>query len=226
MNPIKICSQHSEHFGGTAHITRETTPEKFDQLIAGMVGYKLEHGGLYSQKTCGDWNALGVASYKGNPKLIYHIVQKGGNHLLSLGNKFGWTPLFCAANCKNQEDGFLAAKELIKLGADLNLATSSKCNDTKTGKTPKGATPLWAAAEKTKNLKLIKLLLKHGAVVPPGLGRQGRNLVRSAQVQIERERTAKRLFLAAYFKPENNESILKALPIELIRRIFEFIACD
>ncbi len=220
-----MCSQHSGRLetGGqrvTCAIKKDTTPDQFDNIIAGIANYRLEHGGR-----CG-WNALGAASIQGNPELIRHIVQIGGNQLLSLGNSFGWTPLYCAANCEETEDGFLAAKELIRLGANLNLATSMCCGDSSKGDTLRGATPHWAAAEKTQNLKLVKLLLKLGAVVPPDLSEEGQEIINAVQRKIQQEREAKRLFLASYFKPENNESITQVLPYELVRDIFEFISYD
>jgi hypothetical protein len=225
MSPMSICSIRSEDAGIDnirimRAIKKDTTPDQFDDIVKPFPSYKIEEGGR-----CG-WNALGRASVEGNPQLIHHIVQIGGSHLLKIGNTFGWTPLYCAANCKDKEDGFLAAKELIRLGADLNLATSTCCGDTTSGDTPSGVTALWAAAEKTQNLKLIELLLMHGAASPPHLTEEKQEIITTLQKEISLEREKRRLFLASYFKPENNESITKKLPQELVREVYDFISPD
>ena len=111
--------------------------------------------------------ALGRTAFQGNVALIHHIVQKGGKDLLCLGNESGWTPLYCAANCLSTEKGFLAAKALLSLGAEINTATFLETFNQTEGGTPSMATPLWAAAVKTQNIKLVKLLLIHGGAIHP-----------------------------------------------------------
>lgn len=217
MNPVTICSHRSYNMeeGGyqvTNLIKKNTTSEEFDKTIASIATYRLENGGR-----CG-WNALGAASDRGNVRLINHIVAIGGRHLLELGNCFGWTPLFCAVNSENPEDGYAAAKELIRLGANVNVATSMGCSDSQQGYTPYAATPLWAAAEKSKNPKLVKLLLRHRAL----LGDESvSNAAQAILNAARKELGAKNTFLAGYFKAENRESILQTLPYELIREIYE-----
>jgi hypothetical protein len=225
MNQINICSKRSGDmedgaFRVTNAIKSTTKPHEFDNIIAGIPGYKLENGGR-----CG-WNALGAAALKGNIELNCHIVKIGGHHLLSLGNGNGWTPLYCAAYCENTEVGFLAAKELMRLGSDVNLATSCWSGDSLRGDTPRGATPLWVAAQKTKNLKVIKLLLKNGAIIPPKLDPQAQTLVDGVQKEIEDEKKPGSLLLAAWLKPENQASIIQILPKELLTHIFEITSFD
>ena len=103
MSSITICSQRSGSlevgaYAVTNAIKSYTTPQEFDSIIAENHGYALEHGGR-----CG-WNALGSAACISNATLVRHIVQRGGTHLLHLGNTFGWTPLHCAASCENMEN--------------------------------------------------------------------------------------------------------------------------
>jgi len=100
--------------------------------------------------------------------------------------------------CKNKEDGFLVAKEIIKRSRALvNTATTSDCDDSEKGLIPRGVTPLWVAAEKTQNLKLVKLLLLNGGLLPlpviPArhLSLQGKKVIKTAKEQINQEKAAK-----------------------------------
>ncbi len=151
------------------HITGKICPKDFDQFVRMFPGYSFSHGG-----NCG-WTALGTAAYNGNPQLVRHIAGKGREKILNLGNKFGWTPLFCASLCTDVGCGYRAAQVLVELGADINLATSEECDGCIS--VPAEATPLWAAVEKTKNVALIKLLLKNKAVANPELSSDGKALL-------------------------------------------------
>lgn len=142
----------------TNFITQTTESNEFDSFVSQHPGYKIEYGGR-----CG-WNALGSAAYHGNAHLVEHIVNKYGKHLINLGNGFGWTPLFCAANCLDLEAGYETSNKLIKFGANVNISVSCSGVDSKRGLTDRGDTPLSAAISKTKNRKLVELLLKHGAL--------------------------------------------------------------
>lgn len=100
MNPINkqitLCCDRSGHNepgsnGVLPYIDEYTTPETLDARIAGIAGYKLENGANNG------WHALMAAARAGNSELVAHIVQKGGNRLVNLGNRFGMTPLMCTA---------------------------------------------------------------------------------------------------------------------------------
>lgn len=219
---MSICSQRSDshQIGGfeiTTSIKSTTTPEEFDQLVSQFPGYKLEHGGR-----CG-WNALGIAAFKGNLNLVRHIVSIGSENLLSLGNEFGWAPLFCAANGEDREAGFIVAKELLSLGAEINLATSFWSGDTRKGDTPASATPLWAAIERSKNRSLIRFLIKKGGVVSPELSKEGKELLDSVLQELEEESKRIMLFCAGYFKSENKDCYLQTLPKDIIILIYRLL---
>lgn len=190
--PYTVCSDRSlpheleDVFAVIYYINQHggESRKKFDKFCQERPKFKLEHGGR-----CG-WTALGMAAKKGHVKLIQHIVKIGGEHLLNLGNDHGWTPLLCCvANFKEQQDlGFIAAQELIRLGADVNIATSGSSDDSIKGEMPKKATPLWVAAEKAKNLRLVELLLQHGAVANPQLSDKAQKIVDLAKLRIEQEK--------------------------------------
>lgn len=219
---IVLCTNHSEEALESAYdvinfIKEDTQPEEFEDKIKKFPTYTYEKGGR-----CG-WNALGMAAMVGNLHLAKHLVMKGGNHLLNLGNSYGVTPLFCSMDCTNKDKGFLVAKELIVLGANINIATTAPFGSSK-GRFPKGATPLWIAAEKTKSLDLVKLLIKHGADdSSPKFSMEGKALILLARKQLEEEKTIKRLFLAAIFKKDNDGSVVKTLPYELIKEILSYL---
>lgn len=133
----------------------DTTPEAFDQILAQYPDYRLSYGGLQG------WTALGKAALYGNTPLIHHIVRKGGTHLLHLGDYVGRTPLHYSTHCQDREKGFLAAKALLSLGSNINTAPFSPTSDDNM------TTPLWYAAVRTQNLKLVKLLLIYGGAIHP-----------------------------------------------------------
>lgn len=171
---------HPEACAVITSINKDTTPREFDQIVATMKihGYKLSYGGIRG------WNALGTAAYNGNVELIAHIVKKGGEKLLDLGNRSGITPLLFAAQCKNHQDGYYAAKKLIELGADINLAAAENSSEYDVAST-EGETPLEVALEKTKNLRLVKLLIKRGAIIPSErLSHEGKETAIQVQEQI------------------------------------------
>lgn len=156
---LTVCSTHSEYEPYACgpilrSITETLSPTKFDDLLSTYPDYRLNLGAR-----CG-WHALGVAATHGNVPLIQHIVVLGGESLLSLGNDFGDTPLFSAVrDCQ-----YCAAQALLELRANVNMETSSGCDDSQRGPTPGGATPLWAAVKRAQNKNLVKLLLSYGAV--------------------------------------------------------------
>lgn len=77
------------------------------------------------------------------------------------------TPLYCAACCEDREKGFQAAKVLLSLGSNVNTAAGFNyyANDDRPTGAVRFETPLYAAAVKTQNLKLVKLLLIHGGAI-------------------------------------------------------------
>jgi len=151
-------------------IKKDTSSRLFDRYLEHVHttseyytgNYELNHGGSAG------WNVLGSAALKGNAQLVKHIVKIGGENLLDLGNENGWTPLRCAAECEDIEGGYLAAKSLIDLGADPDLADI------------KGKTPLMTALKKT-NIKMIKLFLDNGALIPQHLSEESGILVDEIQ---------------------------------------------
>lgn len=161
-------------------IRTDTTPEELNELLArAQTEYDFTNEGPDG------WSALGISALRGNAELIEHIVKIGGKSLLNRQNDHGWTPLFAATKSADTPNGFLAAKTLIDLGADPNLPTKSWCWDSKMGDIPEGATPLWLASEKIKNLPLVLLLLENRAIIPETLSPQATELIRLAQELIE-----------------------------------------
>ena len=196
-------------YGLTNKIKNNTTPEEFDQFINDIPGYDLSYGGR-----CG-WNVLGTAANTGNVILVEHIVKIGEPKLLNMGNEFGMTPLFCAMYGEDLDQMYLVAKKLIDMGADINLAARYGAGDSSRGNTPSEATPLWACIERACNRRLGKYLICMGAIAIK-LSQKGEMIKEELILEIH----GKRLFLAAYFKPENNGSIINVLPKDIVRHIY------
>ncbi len=166
-------------------ITKDTTPEEFDANCRCLPEYRLFFGGI------GGWNALGAAAHMGNIRLVRHISQIGGRGLVDLGHEFGHTPLFLAVRYKQYQ----AAETLIRLNANVNLATSMGCADSSLGDVPYGATPLWQAVQprpivddRVSDVAMVKLLLKNGAVAEPALDAAGTQVLAEAQGELRAER--------------------------------------
>jgi len=145
-------------------IKRETTPEQFDLECAKYPKYKLTHGGRSGL------TALGAAAIVGNSVLIEHIVKIAGENLekelLALGNEAGCTPLYLSVI----HEKFWAAKTLIFLGADVNMAPSQEFQDPSSTSYERkaGTTPLFTSIHH-QDLNISILLLKHQAVAEPQL---------------------------------------------------------
>lgn len=148
------------------------TPKEFDDFCQTKPDYKLEQG------NCWGVNALCVAAAQGDEELIKHIVKIGGMHLVNLGSENGTTPLMYAANCKNPQLGFKAARTLMDLGASINMA-KSRLDDWG----PKEATALLCAI-KMKNIPLIQLLICEGGVVRKELSNKKQNTVDEAMKKL------------------------------------------
>lgn len=178
-SPIRPCTDRSgEGEVGADEVNKNTflQPQAFDQVVNSVAGYRFENGGKEG------WNALGSASANGNLKVIRYILTNGDpKKLINLGNRFGCTPLYIAFDQIKEPRLLLkVAKELIKQGADVNLAVSSS------GKSfQAGDTPLTVAAEKLKNLELIKFLIQNGASSEVNLSAEARKLVDRAVLQLE-----------------------------------------
>jgi hypothetical protein len=227
MNAITPCIQTTRQNDHDAivlvgKIKHNTTSQEFNALRRNNRQYKLEDGGY-----CG-WTALGAAAYKSNYPLVRHIIQIGNKDLLERGNQAGWTPLFSAAiGSENMEDSYLIAKELIRLGANPNIATIFWRDTNTQGEIPEDVTALWAAAEKTKNLKLVKLLLLYGAIIPPQLSSEGAQIISTAQEEIKQERLEKeKLFLMNYFKRRDDAIPLHILCPDVVRKIYDILVQD
>jgi hypothetical protein len=191
----KVCSEYcTTHHDGNAVMTqikRETTVEEFNTLLQSYPEYKIEHSG-----TSAGTHALSKAAVEGNVNLVKHIVKKlNGQKLLNTGDSghrfqksIGWTPLYLAGNCSNAELGYKISKILLEVGADPNISSNGNSRDRYY---PPFSTPLYRAIEKTKNLKLVKLLLLYGAVVNPALSSEGEVFL--ARAKLELSEKSKRL---------------------------------
>jgi len=110
------------------------------------------------------WNAAGIAAWRGNHRLVTHIVQKAPD-TLDLKDGAHMTPLFlaCASDQISPALRFDTIATLLQLGADINCAAGG-CKDSRPGYTiPTGATPLWAAAQTARSVECVALLLNKGA---------------------------------------------------------------
>lgn len=181
VSPVTRCTMMSEFsYEGGRCITsiHQTTPEEFEEMRANTPSYQLTDGAR-----CG-YTTLAVAAMRGNIRLIEHVVRTGGKELLELGDDFGATPLFVAI----EENQTQAAKKLILLGSNVNMATNLDCPKRKEQHVPPGATPLWAAAERAKSIALVKLLLRNGAVAEPALTAAGTAILARAEIEMEKEK--------------------------------------
>lgn len=158
-------------------IGKHTTPEVFEAIRVKYPTYELTQG-----EPCNNATALIQAASVGNVCLAEYLVRKEGS-LLELGDRYGRTPLFWAAYRGMR----VTATKLLELGAYVNVSTlCENCLDENlSGFMPK-ATPLSAAVQKTKNLVLIKTLLRNGAVTGPISGTQ--ELLEQAKKEIQEER--------------------------------------
>lgn len=216
MNSITVCNQHSvensdrEICNFIVGITKDTDPSEFDKFCQTHTDYKLADGGYMG------WNALGIAAYRGNVKLIHHIMQIGQKELLNIGcGKFGWTPLYCAVNCLEKSIAPVVTLELLRWGANINIATCLGFKEY-----PSETTPLWAAACKTECLKTMKLLVLYGAQAAdiPEISSKARQLIENAKRSID---ISMSLWNLLYLGSIDKESILSKLPIELIKKVCE-----
>lgn len=170
-------------------IDEETTPEHFESLKKNYPGFTFKHVGRYSN------NMLELAIKYSNLPLFNHICdQPDGQTLINrITNNFR-TPLLHATLCKDQTKSYLMAVRLLKLKANINAATSAEAvvsarpfmgyrpsNDRQVDY----ATPLWVAAERTDNQKLIRLFLDNGAIAYPSLSEEGfRKIIQAVNLNL------------------------------------------
>jgi hypothetical protein len=133
-------------------ITVTTTPQDFEKILKQHPKYKLECGGR-----CG-WNIVGVAAARGNIELLKYILSLRRD-LVNLENDFGWTPLFCVIHRSEGAENMILEKVklLVEHGANISLATTASCGDSRYGRTPEGLTPL-EAAEKKRYSSIVEYL--------------------------------------------------------------------
>lgn len=204
-------------------ITKNITPEEFDAACAQLHSdYQMHYRGR-----CGVFS-LTIAASVGNIPLIEHIVRKTPK-LLHMGTDSGKTPLCCAV-LANQR---FAAKKLIELGSDVNMANAY------------GITPLAFAAQKVYefaeyefkkygrttlhpdsiqkalNVAMAKLLLLNGAVAEPAVNEKGAQVLQQAQKEIDEMRTS--LVRELYNAPELADV---AMPLELVKMMAGYVPLD
>src|SRR5580658_1760075 len=146
----------------------------------------VEAGADVNQRTFYGWTPLLVATQNRHYKLAAYLLEHGANP--NLANKGGWTPLYLATDNRNIEGGDYPVRNpdmdhfdyielLVDKGANVNAricgkaSTEKECKgdstETRTIFTMQwlyedGATPFLRAAQ-SGDVKLMKLLLEHGA---------------------------------------------------------------
>lgn len=134
----------------------ETKKEEFEEHRKEWLGYTLSAGDARGT------TALGAAAYKGNAKLIHHIVTSGDKSLFYLADSAGQSALHLAIDCNDKEAGYLAAKQLIQLGMPVNIVKKTHIF----GATFFNETPLEKALA-VGHVKIAALLLRMHAVARP-----------------------------------------------------------
>lgn len=121
------------------------------------------------------------AAKSGNILLSRDIVQLGGKSLLALGNPDGQIPLYAAVE-GNQDE---TVEALIALGSPVNVLPLSE-DTLPSGERIPAATPLWYAAQITRNIGMCEILLRHGGIAFPKLDEEGREILKRAANQPNR----------------------------------------
>jgi hypothetical protein len=228
VSPVTLCTLRGDYTHGipdsrlpSQKITAYTTVKEFDAEWAKNPAYKLNYLGSEGS------TALNKAATLGHLLLIEHIVRNriGAKILLSVGSAYGWNPLFSAI-AGNQRS---AAKMLIDLGADVNMACLNGSNDY--------ITPLSFAAQqeqvhnlsefgqggwgfqKAKKVAMAKLLIIHGAIAAPAVSRQGSQVLEQAKKEITEMQISFNRELAS-----STECI--SLPLDLVTMITSYVPLD
>ncbi|MBS4168680.1 ankyrin repeat domain-containing protein [Parachlamydia sp. AcF125] len=164
-------------------VNEETTEAEFKQFLADNPDYKLEYCAPALSS-----HALSRAALVGNVPLVRYILQKEeGKRLVNVGDEDGWTPLIFAAKGPKQT-AHKVTELLLANGANPNIATNAFASYP--GLVPENATPLYVAAEKARNLKLVRLLLSHGAVLHPPISEEVKTFLRRAYLELAKEKRA------------------------------------
>jgi hypothetical protein len=164
-------------------IEKDSTTEMFQAVMAEHPTYRLDQPGL-----CG-WFALGCAATQGNIPLVDLIVAQGGKDLLNQSDDQGLTPLFLAVYYNGESSDLATVEHLLELGADPEIPAEKDYGCCPANFVPKGASPLWVAAEKAQDDQLVKALLKGGAKEACGLplSPEGTLTIQRARAQINAE---------------------------------------
>lgn len=121
------------------------------------------------------------------------------------------TPLYNAVCCADKKAAFLGAKTLIRLGADINLASSGLVET-------KNDTPLYQAAHKSGNVLLVALLLRHNAIVTDDYSVQGQQMIGLAKAELAKRKEG---FVKAALKDKG--ALFQRLPADILRVIFDLM---
>lgn len=234
VSPVTACTLFGTYYGGynpQKIITRTTTTQEFDVERAKNPDFQLDNRGRNGH------TSLTVAAEQGNVLLIEHIVRIGGTRLLDMGNDYGITPLFWAVIGNHRA----AAKKLIELGSNVNIASSSGCKLPFDYDTCVRTTPLAYVAkkvglfssieatqkygretlhpypiQKAQNVAMAKLLILNGAVAGHEVNKRGAEVLKQAAIEINEMRIAlkQKIF-------ESPESI--SMPLALVELITDYV---
>ena len=119
--------------------------------IESIMFHLLEGADVNERKANGHF-PLGGAAHCGHPQAVKYLVEHGAK--INMLTTFHWSPLFIAA----WQDHLDVAKVLLAAGASTKPRTISG----EYSPCPDGYTALHAAAT-TGNMKMVRLLLAHGA---------------------------------------------------------------
>jgi hypothetical protein len=149
-------------------IDATTTPQKFEQLRLANPMYGI------GPTTFRGRSAIDKALSTGNFELAKYIFQDPV--WLNAINPFtpGRTPLITVSMDRDLKKGYVWARELIDLGANVNMCALAQlgvpeeysCHEFKLTRKV-NISPLWAAAQVSQNAKLTALFLTKGAICQP-----------------------------------------------------------
>ena len=151
---MSICQVRSENgqdgaMAVTNFINSKTTPEEFEAFRANYPKFQIHYGGR-----CG-WNVFCSSARRGNAKLLAYLLETYGTMFANVGNEFGWTPIFCATTCEDEDAAIECINVLLQFSADPTIQTSMSCMGEK--RTEKGTSPFQNCVA-LKREKLIKRL--------------------------------------------------------------------
>ncbi len=153
-------------------ISDRTTPEELEFILDKRPEFKWNSGAKAEGK-----HVLLAAVERDNKLLVNYILAQHPT-LASLGDQRGYTALHAACQAGNSEMVLL----LLANEANPNIMTTEAFN-AETGACPKGATPLWLAAE-NGDIQLVQMLLLYGGEVKPELSINGKETVEEAKKKL------------------------------------------